>query len=65
MTTAIREHLAAHPDVVDSRKYLRVAREAMVGSVTQLITVVRGGRPGQWGRAAGTGRGDMIAGDER
>jgi fructose-bisphosphate aldolase class II len=65
MTTAIREHLAAHPDVVDSRMYLSVAREAMVGSVTELITVVRGGRPGQWGRTTGTGRGDMIAGDER
>ncbi|OAH09743.1 putative fructose-bisphosphate aldolase [Streptomyces jeddahensis] len=46
MTRAIREYLAVHPDAVDSRTYLSVAREAMVGTVTQLITVVRGG-PGQ------------------
>lgn len=42
MTAAIREFLAAHPDAVDSRKYLTVGREAMTRTVTELIAVVRG-----------------------
>ncbi|MEU6388410.1 class II fructose-bisphosphate aldolase [Streptomyces sp. NPDC046939] len=42
MTAAIREFLAGHPDAVDSRKYLTVGREAMVRTVGELITVVRG-----------------------
>ncbi|MET8472374.1 class II fructose-bisphosphate aldolase [Streptomyces sp. NPDC006422] len=42
MTTAIREFLTAHPEAVDSRKYLGVAREAMARTVTELIGVVRG-----------------------
>ncbi|MEB8342313.1 class II fructose-bisphosphate aldolase [Streptomyces endophyticus] len=42
MTTAIREFLTAHPEAVDSRKYLGVAREAMVRTVSELIGVVRG-----------------------
>ncbi|MFZ3555479.1 class II fructose-bisphosphate aldolase [Streptomyces sp. BH055] len=42
MTSAIREFLTAHPEAVDSRKYLGVAREAMARTVTELIGVVRG-----------------------
>ncbi|MFJ8822626.1 ketose-bisphosphate aldolase [Streptomyces sp. NPDC102467] len=42
MTAAIREFLAAHPDAVDSRKYLTVGREAMSTTVSDLITVLRG-----------------------
>ncbi|MFD7296661.1 ketose-bisphosphate aldolase [Streptomyces sp. NPDC059897] len=42
MTTAIREFLTAHPEAVDSRKYLGVAREAMARTVSELIGVVRG-----------------------
>lgn len=42
MTTAIREFLTAHPEAVDSRKYLGVAREAMARTVRELIGVVRG-----------------------
>ncbi|MFB7992180.1 ketose-bisphosphate aldolase [Streptomyces sp. NPDC056002] len=41
MTAAIREFLAAHPDAVDSRKYLSVGREAMARTVTQLVEVMR------------------------
>ncbi|MFJ6567576.1 ketose-bisphosphate aldolase [Streptomyces sp. NPDC091292] len=43
MTRAIREFLAAHPEAVDSRKYLSVGREAMAETVSRLITVVRSG----------------------
>ncbi|MCQ4205993.1 MULTISPECIES: class II fructose-bisphosphate aldolase [Streptomyces] len=42
MTAAIREFLAAHPDAVDSRKYLTVGREAMTRTVSELITVLQG-----------------------
>ncbi|WP_329576944.1 class II fructose-bisphosphate aldolase family protein [Streptomyces sp. NBC_01003] len=41
MTVAIREFLAAHPDAVDSRKYLSVGREAMARTVTELVEVMR------------------------
>jgi fructose-bisphosphate aldolase class II len=41
MTGAIREFLAAHPEAVDSRKYLSVAREAMVRAVADIIGVLR------------------------
>ncbi|MFJ9722468.1 ketose-bisphosphate aldolase [Streptomyces sp. NPDC101209] len=37
MTGAIREFLAAHPEAVDSRKYLGVGREAMARTVTGII----------------------------
>ncbi|MDC2954955.1 class II fructose-bisphosphate aldolase family protein [Streptomyces gilvifuscus] len=37
MTGAIRDFLAAHPEAVDSRKYLGVGREAMVRTVTGII----------------------------
>ncbi|MEU6105212.1 class II fructose-bisphosphate aldolase [Streptomyces flaveolus] len=42
MTGAIREYLAAHPDAVDSRRYLTVGREAMVRTVAALTRVVTG-----------------------
>ncbi|MFD8303687.1 ketose-bisphosphate aldolase [Streptomyces sp. NPDC059690] len=37
MTGAIRDFLAAHPEAVDSRKYLGVGREAMAKTVTGII----------------------------
>ncbi|GHD46323.1 ketose-bisphosphate aldolase [Streptomyces mirabilis] len=40
MTGAVREFLAAHPEAVDSRKYLSVGREAMAGTVARLIRVL-------------------------
>ena len=42
MTTAIRAYLAEHPEAVDSRKYLSVAREAMAGTVARIIGVLTG-----------------------
>ncbi|GAA3244030.1 hypothetical protein GCM10020256_69380 [Streptomyces thermocoprophilus] len=45
MTAAIRDHLSAHPEAVDSRTYLGVGREAMARTVEQLITVLSGVRP--------------------
>ncbi|MGI5441561.1 class II fructose-bisphosphate aldolase [Streptomyces shenzhenensis] len=44
MTGAIRGFLAAHPEAVDSRKYLSVGREAMAREVTRIVHVL--GRPG-------------------
>lgn len=43
MTGAIRAFLADHPDAVDSRQYLKEAREAMARAVTAIITTL--GRP--------------------
>lgn len=40
MTGAIREFLTAHPEAVDSRKYLSVGREAMVREVARLLRVL-------------------------
>ncbi|MFG1670767.1 ketose-bisphosphate aldolase [Streptomyces sp. Y7] len=40
MTGAIRAFLAAHPEAVDSRKYLSVGREAMVRAVADIIGVL-------------------------
>lgn len=40
MTGAIREHLAARPDAVDSRGYLTAGREAMARTVATIIQVV-------------------------
>ncbi|MFH8222032.1 ketose-bisphosphate aldolase [Streptomyces sp. NPDC018057] len=40
MTDAIRAHLTAHPEAVDSRKYLGVGREAMAHEVERLIRVI-------------------------
>ncbi|QLJ01880.1 class II fructose-bisphosphate aldolase family protein [Streptomyces sp. NEAU-sy36] len=44
MTGAIREFLAAHPEAVDSRKYLSVGREAMAEEVRRIIGVLGEGR---------------------
>ncbi|QOV40309.1 class II fructose-bisphosphate aldolase family protein [Streptomyces ferrugineus] len=41
MTGAIRDFLAAHPEAVDSRKYLSVGREAMVDAVVRIVRVLR------------------------
>ncbi|WEO99037.1 class II fructose-bisphosphate aldolase [Streptomyces sp. FXJ1.172] len=40
MTGAIRGFLAAHPEAVDSRKYLSVGREAMAQEVRRIIGVL-------------------------
>ncbi|MFF4272459.1 ketose-bisphosphate aldolase [Streptomyces sp. NPDC001536] len=42
MTGAIREFLTAHPEAVDSRKYLGVGREAMARAVERIIRVLGG-----------------------
>ena len=39
-TSAIRDHLGEHPEVVDPRKYLRDARDAMAAAVAHLAAVV-------------------------
>ncbi|MFF8290856.1 ketose-bisphosphate aldolase [Streptomyces sp. NPDC016309] len=39
-TGAVRDHLAAHPGVVDPRKYLAPAREAMTGTVAHFLSVI-------------------------
>lgn len=41
-TRAVREVLAANPDLVDSRKYLGPAREAMRAEVARLAAVITG-----------------------
>ncbi|MCZ4508267.1 class II fructose-bisphosphate aldolase family protein [Streptomyces sp. ActVer] len=40
MTGAIRDYLTAHPEAVDSRKYLTVGRAAMAETVTRIIRVL-------------------------
>ncbi|MFE0513272.1 class II fructose-bisphosphate aldolase, partial [Streptomyces sp. NPDC058964] len=45
MTGAIRDFLAAHPEAVDSRKYLAVGREAMAREVERIIRVLAGPAP--------------------
>jgi fructose-bisphosphate aldolase class II len=42
MTGAIRDYLAAHPDAVDSRKYLTAGRRAMARTVADLLRVIGG-----------------------
>jgi len=39
-TAAVRDYLAEHPDVVDTRKYLDVAREAVSAEVTRLLGIL-------------------------
>jgi fructose-bisphosphate aldolase class II len=39
-TGAVRQHLAAHPDVVDPRRYLRPGRDAMAAEVARLLTLL-------------------------
>ncbi|QFQ95393.1 class II fructose-bisphosphate aldolase family protein [Streptomyces phaeolivaceus] len=41
LTGAIREHLAARPEVVDPRRYLAAGRAAMTETVARLIGVLR------------------------
>ncbi|MDQ6658747.1 MAG: class II fructose-bisphosphate aldolase [Actinomycetota bacterium] len=41
-TAALRDHLAADLGIVDPRKYLGAAREALATEVTRLIGVIRG-----------------------
>ncbi|WP_219416267.1 class II fructose-bisphosphate aldolase [Pseudonocardia nigra] len=36
-TSAVRDHLAEHPDLVDPRKYLAAGREAMAGAVAHFL----------------------------
>jgi fructose-bisphosphate aldolase, class II len=40
-TQAVRDYLAEHPDVVDTRKYLRPARDAVAEEVARLLGVLR------------------------
>jgi fructose-bisphosphate aldolase class II len=42
-TNAVRAYLAAHPEVVDSRKYLAAGREALAAEAARLITVFSSG----------------------
>jgi fructose-bisphosphate aldolase class II len=42
MTGAIRAHLAAHPEAVDSRTYLSAGREAMARAVTGIVRTLAG-----------------------
>jgi fructose-bisphosphate aldolase, class II len=39
-TAAVRAHLTEHPDLVDPRKYLSVARSALSAEVTRLLSVL-------------------------
>ena len=41
-TAAVREYLAANPDVVDPRKYLEPGRAAMAAEVARLLAVLHG-----------------------
>ena len=40
-TAAVRDYLDAHPDVVDTRKYLRPGRDAIAAEVARLLTILR------------------------
>ncbi|WP_079023642.1 class II fructose-bisphosphate aldolase [Streptomyces odonnellii] len=51
-TGAVREYLAARPSVVDPRKYLVPAREAMAGTVAGFLRVVGPAGPGAEARQA-------------
>jgi fructose-bisphosphate aldolase class II len=42
-TTAVRAYLAAHPEVVDSRRYVGAGREALAAEAARLITVFSSG----------------------
>ena len=39
-TTAVREHLAEHPDVVDTRKYVGAARDAVTVETARLLELL-------------------------
>jgi fructose-bisphosphate aldolase, class II len=45
-TATVREVLGAHPDLIDSRKYLRPAREAVTDEAARLLGVLTGPVPG-------------------
>ena len=40
-TAAVRDYLSTHPDVVDTRKYLRPGRDAVAAEVARLLTVLK------------------------
>ncbi|MGO4429804.1 class II fructose-bisphosphate aldolase, partial [Streptomyces sp. MCAF7] len=44
-TRAIRDHLAAHPEVVDPRRYVAKARDAVAREVTRLLPLLRAVAP--------------------
>lgn len=37
-TRAVREHLARHPEIVDSRRYLQAGREALIPEVSRMVS---------------------------
>jgi fructose-bisphosphate aldolase class II len=39
-TTALREHLAEDPDVVDTRRYLGTARDAVAAEAARLLALL-------------------------
>ncbi|MFP3675333.1 class II fructose-bisphosphate aldolase, partial [Bacillus sp. SIMBA_031] len=41
-TRAVRDYLASHPTVVDSRKYLGAGRDALVPEVSRLLRLFAG-----------------------
>ncbi|MFC9544731.1 ketose-bisphosphate aldolase [Streptomyces sp. NPDC056956] len=45
MTGAIRQYLAAHPEAVDSRRYLTVGREAMARAVADIVRALGTAEP--------------------
>jgi fructose-bisphosphate aldolase class II len=42
-TAAVREYLTAHPEVVDTRKYLAAGRTAVADEVARLLGVLAAG----------------------
>lgn len=42
-TAAVRDYLGIHPDVVDTRKYLAAARDAVAAEVARLLSVLNAG----------------------
>ncbi|OMI36002.1 ketose-bisphosphate aldolase [Streptomyces sparsogenes DSM 40356] len=44
-TRAIRDHLAAHPEAVDPRRYIAAAREAVAREVARLLPLLRAVAP--------------------
>ena len=39
-TTALRQHLAEDPDVVDTRRYLGTARDAVAAEAARLLSLL-------------------------
>ncbi len=46
-TAAVRNHLAAHPELVDSRRYIAAGRQAVTDEVARLIRILRSRTPAQ------------------